>query len=546
MKKPWSLLALFALAASGGCGGLLLAEDKWTFVKSGPFEVWTNGSDKQAKYRLLEAEQFRHVFGTILAKPDLKSIWPVHVLAVKDKRASEKPLTLVRDAYVMVTPQEVALGPVFRRDAALVFLEANAKRYPAHIEQGLVEAVTWIQVDGTRVSLVAPPADSRTLTWARLHFFLTDPAFSGKFRVYLSNLEQGGDEASACRNAFAMPVAEVEKLVKAHQAKGSYAPFALTGRPINADKDYYPKTLPSELARIAEVDAGMAKAVSLADLLTPESYETQEKFDKAVEAGSKSPNAWLRYGQMLAAKKENAQAQAAFKRAAELNMQWGAPYAEFAKLETTPARQMFYWKKAAELELRNVAYWEAYATSATEANQYNDAAKGWAGAERAAPSAEERARLTQARRDIETRRADYAEAERRRASEERYREIERLKAEALGEIRKAEAGANARMGSDGAPAKDRVEKWWDPEQGEKVTGTLTRVDCLAGGMARLHITGGPKARTVLIREPSKLAARETFGCGIQKPARKVEAIVQPKPDAKWGTAGDVVQLDFVK
>ena len=111
-------------------------------------------------------------------------------------------------------------------------------------------------------------------------------------------------------------------------------------------------------------------------------------------------------------------------------MQWGAPYAAFARLETTPARRLFYWKKAAELEVRNLAYWEAYATAATEANDYKEAAKGWAGAERASPGEAERKRLIAARRDIETKRADYAESERRRASEERFREIERLKAEA--------------------------------------------------------------------------------------------------------------------
>ena len=531
---------------------LLMAEDKWIYVRSGPFEVWTNGPEKPAKLRLAEAEQFRHALTGILGKTELKSTWPIRILAVKDKRATVKPLTRVRDTYIAVIPNEQPLDANFRRAAARIFLDANTKRYPANIDRGLEQLLTALDVNGTHVSLGAPPVDQRTPDWARVHLLVTDPAFSGRMRVYLSNLEQGGEEATACRNAFEKPLDEFNKAVAAHKAKASYEWKPLTSRPINLDRDFYAKSLTPEQARIAEVDAGMSKAVSLADLRTPESYEAQGLFAKSVEAGSKSPNAWLQYALEIR-DKDKVQALAAFKKAAELNLEWGAPLAEMARMETTPARAMFYWKQAASRELRNVEYWKAYAVSATESNQFSDAAKAWAGAERAAGSEDERKKLMQARRDLETQRADFAESERRKAAEEREREIARLKAEALGEIRKAEMKANERLGP-GPERATTAEKWWDGPKGEKLDGQLTRVDCLPGGLAKLHITqgAGKPAKILLVREPSKIVIvnnsltnnEATLGCGVQKPPRDVVVEFTPKPDTKFGSAGDVLQVQF--
>jgi tetratricopeptide (TPR) repeat protein len=524
------------------------AADKWTYVKSGPFEVWTNGSDKHAKFRLLEAEQFRHALTQILGKQELKFPWPVRIIAVK-KGASANlgqhgMLERVRDSYLAVVPNEEPLDHEFRRAAARILLDANAKRYPGSVDDGLTEVLADLEVHGTRVSLGYPSQpERRTLAWARMHMMLTDDAFSGgRMRVYLSNLEQGSDEATACRNGFGKSVAEVDGLVKAYAAKSTFESKSLVGRPIQAEKDFYSKTLAEDSARIAEVDAGMSKARSLADLQTAESYETQELYAKAVEAGSKSANAWFRLGLEQLKAGKSAEGKSALQKAAELNPLWADPHAELAKLETIPGRILAEWKLAASLDVRNVGYWEALAVASTKANAFKEAASAWAGAERAAPDDKERARVKQARLDLETQRADYAENERRKASEERYREIERLKAEALGEIRKAEMKTNERLGSDTAPKT--TEKWWDGAQGEKVSGTLTRVECL-NGPARLWLDNGKK---LLIRDPSKIAIvgakEETLGCGIQKPARKVTVIYSPKTDAKYGTIGDVLQVEF--
>jgi len=48
---------------------VLAAEDRWEAVKSGPFEVYTTGSDKIAREKLNYLEQFRETLRVITGKP---------------------------------------------------------------------------------------------------------------------------------------------------------------------------------------------------------------------------------------------------------------------------------------------------------------------------------------------------------------------------------------------------------------------------------------------------------------------------------------------
>jgi hypothetical protein len=54
------------------------------------------------------------------------------------------------------------------------------------------------------------------------------------------------------------------------------------------------------------------------------------------------------------------------------------------------------------------------------------------------------------------------------------------------------------------------------------------------------------AKKLLIRDPGKIAIvgskEATLGCGVQK--RKVVIVYAPKPDAKFQTIGDVLQVEF--
>ncbi len=81
-----------------------------------------------------------------------------------------------------------------------------------------------------------------------------------------------------------------------------------------------------------------------------------------------------------------------------------------------------------------------------------------------------------------------------------------------------------------------------------MAGTLARVDCLKGPLRlTISIDGGGSIR-LLIRDPNKLvvhgSSQARFGCGIQKPARKIKVVYNVKADAKLDTVGDVAMVEF--
>ena len=323
----------------------LWAEEKWTYVRSGPFEVWTwtDGADKQARIRLVEAEQFRHALGAILGKDDLKSVWRIRLLATKDrKRGAGGKLHRVRDLWLMTIPLDEPLTPNFRRDAVKIFLDSNSRAFSVETDQAIAELLAPLEVTGTKLRLGVPEPPGRTLAWARLHMFVTDPEFAGRSRVFFSNLESGGDMNVAIRNAFSKPAQEIEKLVAAHLKQGDWPAKDLSGRAMS-DKDFSLRPAPSDLAR-ADIGEGSYK-----DLDSADGFESAEDPDKAVEAGSKSATAWYAAAQSA---KDPAKARSLLSKAAELNPLWGEPHAALARLGGGAAE----WNKAALLDLRNVQY----------------------------------------------------------------------------------------------------------------------------------------------------------------------------------------------
>src|SRR4051812_39627906 len=76
------------------------AEDKWVQIKSGPFEVFSNNGDKPARDAINTLEQLRHSLGATIAKPEMKTVWPVRILLMKSVRRSYPEPKLGRDAYI--------------------------------------------------------------------------------------------------------------------------------------------------------------------------------------------------------------------------------------------------------------------------------------------------------------------------------------------------------------------------------------------------------------------------------------------------------------
>ena len=520
-----ALVALLIAACS------LHAEDKWVRLKSGPFEVLSNAGERPARERLYEAEQMRHVLGELIGKKDLTTVWPIRILVLKDKRAAAPGgIAMGRDSWI-----SAANSDEWKRACIRILLEDNTRRLPAEIDRGLIALLSTLDVKGTKLMLGTPPGD-RTRDWARVWLMATTPEYRGRMRVFVSNVEQSGEYEPAYRNAFEKKSAEINKQVDAALAAGNFEPVQVSARALS-EKDFTVREAPAHDGSIALADlaaADPARAAEAAKLYQAaggvEADEGLKKYAEATKAESKNPRAWLAMGN-----------RAAYLQAAELNPKWAEPYLKLAALETDPGRKATMLQKAAEREPRNAATWKAFALALVDARQFVMAAKAWTNAEHAAETPEERASMHQARLDIESARADYEADERKSRMEAAAKDLQRVKDNALREIREAEGKANDKMRADHGDKPEDVVRMEDLDKPNRVEGKLTKVDCLANNQARLSVTkaDGKVAQFYIDNGGSLVvsgAGGKAFACGIQKSVRSI--IIE------YRTTRDVQSISF--
>ncbi|PYT18454.1 MAG: hypothetical protein DMG59_04455 [Acidobacteria bacterium] len=508
------------------------AAEHWTEYRSGPFHVISDSGDRPSRERLAELEQLRYVLGTMLGKEGfgqngLDTIWPIDVVLFANTRAYgphalPKPLLEGGSAMLSAWTADVPLPRDFLGALTRLLIDDNAGRMPDPIEAALCDLFSTIKVNATKVTLGAPlPKDElppdRMRAWAKIQMLATNPDYSGKVRVYLNNLQQGGDEAVATRNAFDITVAELDRRADAYLRAAKFEAVPVSGRPLNPNRDFVEK--PADAAAISALMSELAAG------------------GKGFPADS--PRGLVSKG-----------TRPALELAAKANPRWAEPHFRIAALETNPVAKIKELKTAATLEPRNPSYWQALAEAQMSANSYADAEKSWAAAERAAPTDADRTRIRQARTDMEDRRAAFEAAEKKRRAEEQARELQRVKDSAAAEVHAAEDAANRRLGPVPKSGKAAVP-WWDDPQGEKISGTLTRVDCLNGPLRlTIQMDGVRKNGMVrlLVRDPKQIAVHGSpeavFGCGVQRPPRKIKVVHNAKADAKMGTVGDVAVVEF--
>lgn len=506
------------------------AGDHWIEYRFGPFRVISDAGDKPARERLTEMEQLRHVLGAMLgkgglgvAKGELETVWPIDVVLFSSAReygphALPKPFVDGGSATLSAWTADAPMPRDWFRALTRMLIDENAGRMPENIETALCDLFSTIKVNATHVLLGAPPPPGelppdRMRAWAKMQLLATNPDYSGKVRVYLNNLQGGGDEALATRNAFDMTVAKLDAQADEYLRAGKFEAVPVSGEPMNPNRDFVEKPVAA-----SAIDALLAELASAGKSFPPDS-------PRGLSAKGTRP---------------------ALELAAKANPRWAEPHFKLAALETNTVARIKELKTAATLDPRNAAYWQALAEAQTAADQYADAGKSWTAAEKAAPTEAERVRIRQARVDMEERRAAYEAAEKRRIADEQARELQRIKDSAAAEVHAAEDAANKKLGgfkSDKAPVA-----WWDDPSGDKVSGTLARVDCLNGPLRlTIQIDGGGTIR-LLIRDPKQLTvqgkAEAVFGCGVQRPARKIKVVYSVKADAKLGTVGDVAMVEF--
>jgi tetratricopeptide (TPR) repeat protein len=513
------VLCLLAIA-----GLVSRADEKWVRIRTGPFEVLTPAGEGPARERAYEAEQLRYTFGILTGVKEPVAIWPIRILVRKG--ASPGSITPGRDAYMSQAAATTPLGRDWKAACIRILLESNVSRMPPGIESGLATLLSTLQVKGTLLTIgEPPPAADRNRDWARLEMLATDPELSVHMRVFLYNLTQGADLDAAYRNAFERKAAEMEKKVDGYFAAGAFTPAPFSGRALST-RDFTVREIDAAEGRAAEADLEATEAAygRLPGPLNEEGLgwlaeragrkeDARKHYEAATVAGSKNARAWAGLG-----------TRDGLTKAAELNPLWPEPWRLMADSDRDPGKKIADLRKAATLARRDASLWAGLAAALQNANQYAEAAKAWTAAERAATNDQDRERLRQERRDIETKRVDFEEAERRRIADEQAQELKRLKDDAMAQIHDAEAKANAAMQKDGAKP-DKVEEWWDDSTGpkEKATGRLERVECLRSGTRWVIATDEGKRLTLRV-DSAKIVVtggEKTLGCGIQKPASHV-------------------------
>ncbi len=526
----YRLAAALALLASNA-----LAVDHWIEYKIGPFRIVSDAGDKPARDRLDEMEQLRHVLGVLLGKDTmtvggptsgaLKTVWPIDVVLFSSAkeytpRALSKPFIAGGSSMIGAWPADTPLSHDMLRALTRMLIDENVGVMPDAVEVALCDVFSTIKTNGPRVSVGAKPPENelpqdRFREWAKMQMLVTLADYSGKSRVYLNNLQGGGDLGLATRNAFDMTPAKLDSIVDAYIKAGKFDAISMSGEAINPNRDFIEKQMDKPA-----VDAIMAELAANEQNFPPD-----------------SPRGLVAKGTI-----------ASYELAIKANPRWGEPHFRMAKIQSNPAQRIAELKNAATLDPRNVMYWQTLAEAQTSANLYADAQKSWTSAMKAAPTESERARLRQARIDLDEKRAEYEESERKRIAEEQARELQRIKDASAAEVHEAEARINKQQGE--FKSNQKPVPWWDNPTGEKVSGKLARVDCLSGGAMRLTVAkdGGGTIR-LIIRDPKKLTVNtitgETrFQCGVQTKVHTIRLVYTPNADAKLNTMGDIEMLEL--
>ena len=554
--------AALLLLASG------LAQGAWIELRppGGPVIVLTDAGDKDGRIALNHVEQFRAALGGAVGQPELRSSWPIVI--VVQKSPSAQVLGLGR-AHLMGTWKAGSVPPPgWWRQLGAQFLESSLPgRMPPGMEEALLSFYSTLGVQRTHLTIGIPPSQpERTVEWALIHMLATRAETASRVRILTANLAQGAEEDSAYFNSFGTRKAELMEKARAYLAAGKFESAEVSGKVL--DQDHFKeipasptqvKLIPGDLllaqrAAPAAIRAAYQSAVTqgalaggheglgLVALLENDRETALKELQAAVAVEGAGPRAWLELGRLT---KNAAEARKCFEQALVLNPAWAEPHVRISERVETANMRGFALQKAAAAEPRNKGLAVAAAQALEEAGRFEDAVKMWRLAERAAANQAEKDDLLRLQRESEERRQAAAADERRRKAEAEKAELDRLRNESLARIKEAENKANQAAG----PVQSvRREKWWDAPEGTKVSGTFERLEC-TGTRARMVLRGADGKPIMLsIPDPSKVViaggGEKTFGCGVQKPPRKVNVEYTPKPDAKLGTAGEVSLIEF--
>jgi hypothetical protein len=532
-----------------------LPRDRWTELNVGPFYVATDSDEAAARNTLNQLEQTRWVLANLLEAKDLTALWPLRIMLARSAHAgSPDEFVWQNGQYIWVRSpnSRPPLGAI-----AGLLLDANTPRLPEQVESGMRALFFTLEAHGSRVNWGGAPARP-DLDWARMQLFATKFEYSASFHIFLTALRSGSSLAAAERNAFGKSSDDLEAEAKANLAQGHWDPVPVSGRPLDPKRDFGVHSLDSVIADIyladydlktdpkraeaaykAAVEAGGDAAAlgfeGLAELAKRRGDDPRLELENAIRAGSRSAPVYFE----AARGRPAPEAVPLLKRAAQLNDRWAEPVYAQAALADTPAEKEAQLRAALKLDPRSTAHWIELAKLQTGAGEATAAQGSWLRAEDSATDAAERERVHELRLSYEQQRLEAAEQARQRERDAARLADEQAQQAEIARIRAAEQKANQALDqAAGGEKPSAVVSWNALAAQKKLSGTLTRVDCLKSGY-RLSIkskTGG------LIQLFLSKNSGANIACGAPPRPRRISVEYRAAIDDTLQTSGEVTSL----
>ncbi|MDP9052895.1 MAG: hypothetical protein M3N93_01120 [Acidobacteriota bacterium] len=533
-------------------------------ARYGPFEAIGNDGRRSATQALSQFTQFSFALGTVMGQPDLRLDPPLRIVVFRNAQEMHEecpvPMMVGRDRLMACATAEGQLPSELLHELTRTLLANNFSNLPGPIEAAVETFFSTVQSTAVHVTWGAPPpAGERTREWAMLHRIITQPAYSGRAKIYLHNLASGMDGSAASRNAFAEEGAKFEAETDAYYAAGVFNTSVAPNRPINPDRDLNTTFLTSDEGDLTRADLLTPKSAAIYQNLLQRGKHTAEDneglavlamrehdtekarfyMEVARKAGTKN---FVALTAWAALEPDPAKAESILKEALAIDPKYALAHWALGEKLSEPPRRMAEWKQAVKLAPRNYDWWARYAQLCVDQKQYAEAGRAWIAAAQAAPDVQHRERYLSARGQIATQRLDAEDAERRKDTLAKAAEIDRLKADARKELADLEARVNTKP-LTAQEAAGAVE-WFGDSGAAKLTGTLLRVDCPG---KQLHlIVKNDEAQTLDLLVPDtrefEIGRGESLTCGAQRP-RRVIVHYKPVPTTSK-LAGQAVGLEF--
>ena len=513
------------------------AAQKWVRARLGSFESISDDGRNSAVQALSQFEQFRFALGSAMGQTELRLDPPLRIVVFKnDRELAASGCTGLQQGRERLTACATAEGQLpasLLRTLTRKLLEENFAALPTPMETALVSFFSTVQSSAVHVTWGAPPpAAERTRDWAFLARLITQADTAGRAHIYLHNLSRGMEIPAAIRSMGEDP-AKLNSDVDRYFAAGVFTSGRAPSRPLNPDRDFNTTVLTSDEGELARADLlGKDAAMRYEGLLkagkqvipaneglallairagTPE--KARPFIDAARSAGTRNVTALTAFAQV---EKDDERAIAILREALGFDPKYALAHWVLGERFSEARRRLGEWKQAIALDARNFQWAEKYALLCEAEKYYAEAGRAWVVAAQAAPDLAKRNEYLARRGEIEGLRLADEDAIRKADAVEKAAEIEKLKAEAREEVRRLEARANQTpLAGDQAAA---AVEWWD-ETGDKITGTLLKINCLRHEFQLELKDDKGVTKKLMIRDRGKIAVtggEMTFTCGVQK------------------------------